>query len=198
MTSIVVIGEDELCCSLGSKIVQHCLPRWRVPLVPINTMGVTKLKASLPRYRSLARTHHVLCIADTDGACVVSMIDEWRQQPVAGRFLLRFAVNEADGWALADRAAFADAFGLPHAVIPRDPDRIPDVKRTVLTLAARSSRRVIRDEVPSPRDPSKQGSGYNTHLCGFVRERWRVVEAANNSESLARAVRAVSRLDAAA
>lgn len=194
MTSIVVVGEDELCCSLGSRIVGHCLPGWRLPLAPIDTKGVTKLRANLERYQSLARMHHVLCIADTDGHCVSEMLRLWQPDGTQERLTLRFAVNEADAWAIADRTGFAHAFGVSPAIVPRDPDEVRDVKREVLTMAARSKKRVIRDEVPSQRDPTKPGSGYNAHLCGFVRGVWRVDAAAAVSASLARAVRAVSRL----
>ncbi len=193
MASIVVIGEDELCCALGTRLVQHCLPNWEMPLAPIDTKGVTKLHASLGRYQDLARVHHVLCMADTDGHCVIDLLGRWLPNGAPDRFVLRFAVNEADAWALADRATFAESFGVAQATIPRDVDAIADAKREVLRLAARSSKRLIRDEVPSPRDPSKPGSGYNAHLCGFVRNHWRAGVAAESSQSLTRAVAALKR-----
>jgi hypothetical protein len=193
MASIVVIGEDELCCALGTRLVQHCLPDWLMPLKPIDTKGVTKLHASLARYQDLAHVHHVLCMADTDGHCAIELLRRWLPNGGPERFALRFAVNEADAWALADRAGFAEAFGVAQASMARDVESLVDAKREVLRLAARSSKRLIRDEVPSQRDPGKPGSGYNAHLCGFVRNHWRVGAAAEESQSLARAVTALQR-----
>jgi hypothetical protein len=161
---------------------------------PINTRGVTKLYAALPRYASLVHVNPVLCIADTDGTCPVAMLEKWFPSGVDSRFVLRFAVSEADAWAMADTAGFAKAFGVPAVNVPRDPEGLPDVKRELLRLAARSTIRAIRNEVPSVADPSKPGTGYNLHLCSFVASSWSALAAAERSQSIARAIGALERL----
>ena len=195
MSSIVVVGEDVLCCALGEQLVAQCLPGWSLPFQPINTQGVTKLKAALPRYHGgLAQVQPVLCIADTDHGCPKELRQNWLPAVVHPNFILRLAVREVDAWVIADRTAFAKAFGVSAALMPRDPEALADAKREVLRLAARSSKRVIREEVIAQYDATKPGSGYNLHLCSFVRSRWNVASAAENSPSLVRAVRALERL----
>ena len=195
MTSIVVVGEDALCCSLGESLVAQCLPGWTLPLAPIDTRGVTKLRANLFRYHGqLVHLYPVLCVADTDRACAVEMRAKWLPDGIHQSFLLRLAVCEADSWVLADRAGFAKAFGVSMAAVPRKPEALADAKREVLRLAVRSSRRVIRDEVPAVGEATRPGSGYNQHLCAFVRETWNAANAAQHAPSLARAIKALKRL----
>lgn len=195
MTSIVVVGEGALCCSLGESLVAQCLPGWTLPLAAIDTRGVIKLRASLLRYHGqLVHLYLVLCVADTDRACAVEMRSKWLPDGTHRNFLLRLAVCEADAWVLADRAGFAKAFGVSRASVPRDPEALADAKREVLRLAVRSSRRVIRDEVPAVGEATRPGFGYRQHLCAFVRKTWNAANAAQHSPSLARAVMALKRL----
>lgn len=195
MKSLVLVGEDALCCALGERLIAQTLPGWTLAIAPINTRGVSKLQAALPRYAQQAlHVQPVLCIADTDGACPVTLLQQWLPTNTTPGLLLRLAVSEAEVWAMADRAAFASAFGVSVANVPRDPESLRDAKREVLALAVRSSKRYIREEVPSLQDPSKPGSGYNDHLCGFVRSSWRASVAGEQSDSLRRAIRALSHL----
>jgi hypothetical protein len=107
----------------------------------------------------------------------------------ADTFFLRLAVPESESWVLADRERAASFFGVSIAQIAAQPEALPDPKREVLRLARKSSVRRVREEVVSQVDINKQGSGYNVHLCDFVRSAWRVNRAAERSPSLARAVR---------
>lgn len=195
MREILVVGEDELCGALGARLVEYALPGWRLPLEPIVSGGVTKLRAALPRYRDQLAAHQpVLCIADTDGTCANEMLQAWLPRGPVQNFLLRLAVNEAEVWVMADRAGFAKIFGVSVATLSRDPERLADPKRELLALAGRSKVRTIREEVFRADDRSKPGSGYNLHLCRFVRSRWDPASAMENSDSLRRAVDALSRL----
>lgn len=198
MKSLVLVGEDELCCALGERLVAQTLKGWALAIAPINTKGVSKLKAALPRYAQQAQhVQPVLCIADTDGACPVTLVQQWLPAPTSPKLLLRLAVSEAEVWAMADRSAFAEAFGISVAKVPRDPESLPDAKREVLKLAARSSKRNVREQVPSLQDPTKPGTGYNEHLCSFVRKSWRASVALEQSDSLRRAIRALHHLQRA-
>lgn len=195
MSRILVVGEDALCCALGEKLVTDCLPDWQLSARPIDTKGVTKLIPALVRYQEQAQhIQPVLCIADTDRKCAVELLAAWLPRPHHERLLLRLAVTEAESWLIADREGFADAFQVPLNKLPQNPDEVDDPKRTVLTLARRSKQRLIRDEVVSAGDPSKQGTGYNTHLRNFVLDRWSAHRAAQISPSLRRAMNRLSML----
>lgn len=198
MNSLVLVGEDALCCALGERLVEQTLPGWRLAFAPINKRGVTKLKADLPRYLQQAlHVQPVLCIADTDSACPVALRQQWLPQEVPPNFLLRLAVSESEAWAMADRAAFAAALGVSVANVPRDPETLPDIKRKVLHLAAQSSKRRVREELLSVHDASKPGTGYNEHLCAFIKQGWRAAIAREQSASLHRAMLALELLQAA-
>jgi len=185
-----VIGEDALTCALGKKLLE--VTTGELPSIdPINTKGVSKLKASVARYAGLVSLGPVLCLADTDGKCVVQMLQDWFPAGKPDRFLARFAITEAESWLLADTRGFSDFLGVSEARIPRDPDLVQDPKSQVLSLALRSSKRLIRDEMVGSPDKSKPGTGYNLHLCSFVATAWDPYQAAENSPSLSRAISSI-------
>jgi hypothetical protein len=198
MKRILVVGEDDLCCALGARLVDACLPDWQVART-ISTGGVSNLWESMPRYRNFARTcHPVLCIADTDGKCVLRILsarhNTWAEDT---HLLLRLAVTEAESWVLADRERFAQEFSVPFEKIPRFPDEEADPKRQLLMLAKRSKKRIVRMEMVKAGHNAgelSQGAGYNVHLCSFVRNCWRAHQAEQNSPSLKRAMRRLSAL----
>lgn len=193
MNRLYVIGEDALCCALGNKLVDDVLG-WQLAQPAVNTNGVTKLKPALSRYLGLAKVHPVLCIADTDGKCALHMIKEWLPRNASADFLLRFAVAESESWLLADSESLAQCFQVPEGKLPANPDDEMDAKRTLLGLARRSKRKMIRDEVVSHTDPNKPGAGYNVHLGEYVTAHWRPLVAATRSPSLARAIRRLESL----
>jgi hypothetical protein len=197
MKQLLVVGEDALCCALGERLFAACLPGWRLAQTSINTQGITKLVPALARYANQAKhVQPVLCIADTDGQCAVKLLDSWLPTSAHAHFLLRLAVTEAESWLMADRDGFARELAVPLNKLPQRPDEEADPKRLLLTLARKSKKRLIRDELVSPTDPSKPGSGYNLHLCAFARTHWNARCAAQTSPSLARAMRSLEKLGA--
>lgn len=187
--NMLVVGEDGLCCALGERLLVEVLPGGQ-PLTPsIDTKGRTKLLARIDGYARQARyVQPVLCIADTDGECVRELLQKWRPHHAPPAFLFRLAVAEAESWVLADRQAFADHFAVSVQKIPLRTDEVDDPKSLLLRLIGRSKNRLFRTEMVGEADASKQGTGYNIHLTGFVRERWSAARASAASESLARAL----------
>lgn len=199
MKEILVVGEDSLCCVLGEKLVATILPGWSLIGPSIDKKGITNLIPAMPRFAKHAEfSRPVLCVADSDGRCAVELIREWRPSNAPESFMLRLAVNEAESWLLADRRAFSEALGVPLTRLPSSTDDLPDPKSVVLRLLAKSKVRLIRDEVVSRTDPNKKGSGYNLHLCNFVRKTWDAERARPASASLGRAISHIRRIGAAA
>lgn len=197
MKRMLVVGEDALCCALGERLFAACLPGWQLAQTSIDTKGITKLVPALERYAQQARhVQPVLCIADTDGQCAVNLLTSWLPTPAHEHFLLRLAVTEAESWLMADRDGFSRELAVPLNKLPQRPDDEADPKRLLLTLAKKSKKRLIRDEVVSHSDPSKPGSGYNLHLCAFARMHWNAHCAAQTSPSLARAMTRLETLGA--
>jgi len=196
MTQILVVGEDPLTCTLGEQLVRELLPKWIMPMVPINKKGITKLIPELPRFIEQARyIQPVLCIADTDGKCVKELIAKWLPKTLPRDFCLRLAVTEAESWLIADRKSIADYLGIPEIHVSKTPDDEIDPKRHLLNLARKSKNRDLRLELVSQTDNSKQGTGYNPRLCHFVKTHWSAKRAANNSPSLARALLRIAKLE---
>lgn len=184
-----MIGEDAVCCAIGEKMVLNSLPEWGLSKSSINTGGITKLVAAIPRYvQHAAHVQPVLCVADTDGKCPVDLVSTWLPAHATPKFLLRLAVSEAESWALADRVGFAQFFSIGLGNLPQQPDTLLDPKREVLRLARISRVRLVRQEMVSALDPNKRGVGYNTHLCRFIREKWVASRASERSTSLGRAL----------
>jgi len=197
MKRLLVVGEDALCCALGERLFAACLPGWQLAQTSINTQGITKLVPALERYAKQAKhVQPVLCIADTDGTCAADLLAKWLPSSTHAHFLLRLAVTEAESWLMADRAGFAQVLAVPMNKLPQRPDEEADPKRLLLTLARKSKKRLIRDEVVSSSDASKPGSGYNLHLCAFARTHWNARCAAQSSPSLARAMNRLASLGA--
>lgn len=192
MSQMYVIGEDVLSCALGTRLVTEIMG-WTLAQPAVNTKGVTYLIKAIPRYTSLAHIHPVLCLADTDRGCAVRLRQQWLPS-AADRFLLRLAVTESESWMMADREALAAFFDVAVRLVPDRPDDELNAKRTVLNLARRSRRRHIRQELVSPLDNSKPGTGYNVHLCEFITSHWRPQQAILRSPSLARAVQRLTEL----
>lgn len=196
MTRFVVIGEDDLTCALGERIAATLLPGWSAAASPIRAGGISKLIASLQRYNRFATNlAHVLCVADSDGLCPVTLLSNWFPNGHSERFLMRLAVVEAESWALGDRHAIADFFQVPLNVIPHAPDELTDPKRELLRIVSRSRARRFREEMILPSSGmGRPGAGYNVHLRRFVESRWDATQAEQNSPSLRRAMNRVRAL----
>lgn len=193
MGRILVIGEDVLCCALGTRLVEEVLG-WELAQEPINSNGITKLVSALPRYVGIAKIHPVLCIADADRQCVIVLLQKWLPGRRPEKFIFRLAVPEAESWLLADPEGLAEFFCIAPKHVPKSPDCIDDPKQAMLALARKSRRRYIKQEVVNERDSNKPGNGYNTHLSEFVRNHWDPEAARVRSPSLNRAVQRLQEL----
>lgn len=194
MDAAVVVGEDALTCALAARLVHDLQPAWRLDAV-VDKRGVSHLWADLGRLLQVAaRGTRVVCLADTDGACAAGLLARHVPMGPPAGFALRLAVSEAESWVMADQAGLAAALGVARNKLPAQPDAHDDPKRLLLTLARRSTLAHIRRELVSASDPSKQGAGYNLHLCAFVRQGWNWQTACACSPSLARAVQRIQRM----
>ena len=190
MSQIVLVGEDSLCCALGSRLVVHALPSWTLTTAPIDTQGVTKRIANLQRDVGIARHGSaVVCIADSDRTCPVDWLRDHLPKATPRQFVLRLAVREAESWRLADRHAMAEHFRVPTARIPNNPDFCDDSKQDLLGLLNQfAPASVRRDRLVNVAGQPRQGTGYNAGLRQFVQQAWQPERAADQSSRLRRAV----------
>lgn len=151
--------------------------------------GFGYLQSNIHKFCELARTFPVVLLTDLDRRnCAPELVRTWigrHHQPE--NMLLRVAVREIESWLLADHVAMVELLGakvVSH--LPREPDALPDPKRTLLQLAGFAARDVRADLIANAGAVASQGVGYNARLCELVRDSWRATRAEQRSPSLAR------------
>ena len=98
------------------------------------------------------------------------------------------AVMEIESWIMADRGALAAFLSIPVNRIPSTPDEIPQPKEFLVSLARRSRKKSLRDQLV-PRigaATTKVGPEYNNCIGEFVRVHWDLECAEAVSPSLKR------------
>ena len=155
--------------------------------------GKPKLDALLGKYLQAAahRPYLILRDLDTDADCATAWLKPHLHR-VTRWASLRLAVRCAEAWLLADRARCADFLGVSEALVSPAPDELENAKHELLSLARRSSRRVIREGLcPAPGHSLSVGPAYTGLLTEFVTTHWRPAVAERSSPSLRRARAAV-------
>lgn len=179
--------EDVLSEEVLRKLLAIFGPRFEVGQC-YRQRGYGYLKKQAACFNQASRITPFLMLTDLDtGVCPASLIAEWLPTARHSNFLFRVAVREVESWLLADRATLARFLSVSPAVIPRDPETLPDPKRELISIAKSSRRREVREAiVPSPKTTAKQGPDYNGCLARFVSEHWNPDAAKGSADSLRR------------
>ena len=188
MRPVVLATEDALSEAVGQRIVEDADSGLTVTQT-LRQGGFGYLKSKMRSFCQIARRTPLLLLTDLDTTeCPATLIENWsRRDEIPEQFLFRVAVRQVESWLLADRDGMARLLKVSVRHIPRDPDDLPDAKRSLLQLAQRAPR-AIRDDLVAERGAAAaQGLGYNAVLSNFVRTRWNPSEAEHRSNSLARA-----------
>ena len=110
----------------------------------------------------------------------------------------RVAVRKIEAWLLADRDRVANFLGISVSKVPGNPDGLNDPKQTMVSLASRSRRQDIRQEmVPRPESGRQVGPAYTSRLIEFVNDplkSWSPDLAGENSDSLRRFLSSLHRI----
>jgi hypothetical protein len=161
--------------------------------------GKGALLQRILNYNQAARFRPWLVVIDLDRdtECAPPFLRSTLPNPAAGmRF--RVAVRAIEAWIMADAERLAAFLGIRAARIPSDPDAELDPKRTLISLARRSRRRAIREDiVPREGSGGRVGPGYAGCLIEFVmaaEQSWRPEVAVQRSDSLQRCVEALKTL----
>jgi hypothetical protein len=187
--------EDELSEAVATKIVCSCFGDNSLGL-KLRKNGNGYLRSRMPNFRQMAQREPILVITDLDRIhCAPQLIEQWiGLDPLPDRLLLRVAVREIESWLLADREGFANFLGISPAVMPQNPEILPDPKNFLLNIAKRARRNVRSELIVSRGSVAGQGLGYNRTLSQFVRDHWDIDAARQCSDSLRRAVDRLSEL----
>ncbi len=186
--------EDDPSDAVVRKLVRSLCPDVFVAR-SIGRTGYGKLKKQALSYNAAAAHKPFLLLTDLDsGECAPTLIEEWmRGIPRHKDFLFRVAVREVEAWVLADAVSLARFLDVPKALMPADPDALPNPKRTLVQLAGKSPRREVREALCPPAGSSRiVGPDYNGVLGRFVRDTWQPGRAREASPSLERAAKALT------
>ena len=157
--------------------------------------GKGKIKKQIEAYNYAAQYNHYFIITDLDDSynCAPLLVNEWLPKPKTSKFLFRVAVHEIESWLLADRENFSTFFSISKALIPLNPDNEQNPKQTVISLAKRSKKREIREDVVPIDNFARIGPGYNLQLQKYIQNNWDIELARKNSPSLDKAIKSLER-----
>lgn len=173
------------------------------PLLQLGTVrgkrGRPYIEANIGKYNAAAQfSTPGLCLFDLDhDPCPIELINAWLPHGRSPHFLVRIAVREVESWFLADPKHLAEFLKVSLSKIPHNPDHITDPKQAIVSLAAKSTSRQIRESVaPTAGSSAKVGAAYISEMARFIQKYWDVDTAIQNSQSLARAVKAIKHFPA--
>jgi hypothetical protein len=190
MTTVFVVGEDELCCVLAEALLSYVGLPFEVKQRLVSG-GESKFRQKIPAMNNVAENvMPVLMIADADqAACVVEQRNSWLPSNPSARLAMRLAVREAEAWVLADHIGLSTFANVSKDIFPAQPEQEIDPKQTLLGIIKKCKRRDLRDEMlPQKGATSPVGLGYNIHMRDFVEKCWSAERAAWRAPSLARAI----------
>ena len=195
MPEINIATEDELSETVACRLIQEIIPRYAISQ-KLRRGGFGYLRARLPNFCQMARRVPVLLLTDLDKTtCAPALISHWCDGiAVPQNLIFRVAVREIESWIIADQIGFSAFLGISAAKLPVDPDALPDPKQFLLHVAKGARREIKNELLPTRGAIASQGLGYNRALCNFVLDSWSMARAAENSQSLARAVSRIGEL----
>lgn len=192
LNNVILAVEDRLSDAVATKI----LGKFGIQIVKrIGYRGKSDLERKTPELNRAASGISVFMLTDLDSPrdCPLGLIRSWIKGTLNPRFFFRVAVMEVESWLMADRTGVANFLSIPVNRIPLNTDHIPNPKEFLVSLARRSRKRRLRDElVPESGSKIPIGYGYNTRLIAFVREHWNLERAASVSPSLKRTLDRIS------
>ncbi len=184
---LALVAEDDLSMAVLDRVCAEL----RQDLVVTRRLverGVGNIRRSLDKYRNASRVVPHLVLADLDRSpCPPALMAEWQAGYLPPGLMLRLAVRATESWLLGDAETFSVFAGVPRHRVPDRPEEEADPKATLIGVVRRSRMRRLRDEiVPAAGSALKIGPRYNERLIPYVRQHWRLEQAAAACPSLAR------------
>ena len=190
LNSVILAVEDSLSDVVSTKILKH-FGIEIIQRIPNTYQGKSYLQRRANELnRSAMGPLYVFMFTDLDSpqTCVPELIQSWVKAPLKPGFFLRVAVMEIESWIMADRRALATFLSIPVNRIPNTPDDILQPKEFLVSLARKSRKKSLRDQLVPRKGAAttKVGPEYNNCIGEFVRVHWDLERAAVASPSLKR------------
>lgn len=158
--------------------------------------GFGYLKSKFSNFCNLAKSMPVILITDLDNCpCAPTFVRQWtKDAKLPKNLIFRVAIREVESWIIADNVALSEFFKISQKLIPIVPDELPNPKSTLLSLAQKAPRNLKEGLVAKKGSLAIQGTEYNIILANFVTKIWNPIRAAENSDSLSRAIKRINEL----
>ncbi len=187
-----LVVEDSLSEAVLRRILRESRSRFDVGCCYCRG-GYGYIKRTTPGFNNAAKGTPFLILADLECECPPRQIAEWLPVPMHANLLFRIAVMEVESWIMADTSGFAAFLGIRESLMPLNVDGVADPKQSLVDVTRRSRKRALREAIVPPRGgTAKVGPDYNRWLIHFVENYWSITEAARNSPSLERTVKALA------
>lgn len=207
MVDVYIVGEDDVTKEIIKKIIVYC------GIDKINIIGSLparggQIKHQINNYNKLASSNPVILLMDLDANnCPPQLIQKLHINEKSDKFILNIAIDEAEAWLMADRKNFASYFQVDISTIPQSQlTRLNGPKSVIeMDFPIKSSLYLNTCIIPTSRSekiraqmiPEKnacKGKEYNSAVLPFIRDRWDIVNAMENSDSLKRMVHRIQTL----
>lgn len=195
---IHLVVEDELTFHVTQSVFHFALPEQKFKFIEMIKGGKGKIKTKLAEYnRSAKKLSFCLVIDLDDNECAPSLIDQWFKFAKNERLFFRVAVKEIEAWVLADYKNFSKFLNVSPDVIKKkipnlEADNILDPKETLLQITNAKSKIARKENIVFVSEGKfYQGSAYNSEMSNFIHSFWNVKFAAQNSNSLQKAIKAI-------
>jgi len=170
------------------KLLGHFGNKYEVPESYINAHGFGNIKKNIVAYNNASAYSAYFVLTDLDRKkCAPGLISEWLNKEKSPNLIFRVAVREVEAWLLADRKNFSLWTGLSEVNIPKNSEQEEDPKALLINLIKKSRKRLLKEDIlPAPN--AKLGPNYNGRMIEFVNNHWDIEKAAENCNSLKKAI----------
>lgn len=197
-------GEDPVTKLIAKRLIMHA--------AELDGYADMELEDANPRDRGakaldnlhlmirLSKSSPVVCVFDSDGDCVVEILEKHAPEGWKGENLaVNIAIDEGETWLMADSKNFAQYFGLKRSDLPAKQEKSLELSSSIpyktslyfiQKLVPLSKKSKVKESLSCQR-PGKKPPTYNNLWPDFIESYWNVEEAAKNSDSLRRAIQRV-------
>jgi len=184
MISVTLVFEDDLSEAVMIQILRQFPDKYEI-FQSYSGHGFGYLKTNIKGFNQASVVNPHFMLTDLDNyECPIVLINDWVDFELNDNFIFRIAVREVESWVLADRENLSKYFNVSIANFPRNPDEETDPKNTLISLARRSKKRNIREDIVPINHNAGIGPNYNGCLSTFVFNNWDIEKAILNSASL--------------